>query len=232
MKHEEFTFKQFIVRQERCAMKVGTDGVLLGAWSAGGKRILDIGTGTGLIALMMAQRFPESTVDGVEIDESAYTQALENVDESSFCERIKLFHTSLQEFQARYKYNAIVSNPPFFVDSLKAPKPSRNMARHTDTLTYEDLFAGVRKLLCEDGKFSAIIPVENIEHFLSISSLSGFYVSREVSIKTVLRKTPKRCLLEFVLCQPKTVEKSMVTLMDGMGGRSEWYHNLTADFYL
>uniref|UniRef100_A0AB33IQP3 tRNA1(Val) (adenine(37)-N6)-methyltransferase n=1 Tax=Prevotella sp. GTC17253 TaxID=3236793 RepID=A0AB33IQP3_9BACT len=232
MKHESFTFKQFVVRQERCAMKVGTDGVLLGAWGIGGKRILDIGTGTGLIALMMAQRFPESMVDGVEIDTEAYLQALDNIGASPFSTQINLYNVSLQKYQAECKYDAIVSNPPFFINALKAPDSSRSMARHADTLTYEDLFYHARRLLAEDGKFSVIIPVENVGQFLSISSLSGFYVSREVLIKTVQRKAPKRCLLEFVLHQPESVEKALVTLADEGGERSEWYEHLTKDFYL
>ena len=134
-----FRFKQFTIHQERCAMKVGTDGVLLGAWAEGGKAILDIGTGTGLIACMMAQRFPDATVQAIEIDEAACQQARENVTASPFLDRIFITNTSLQEFvselpQHQQQYDCIVCNPPYFVNSMKAPDSQRSIARHTDTL--------------------------------------------------------------------------------------------------
>ena len=139
-----FTFKQFHVEQDRTAMKVGTDGVLLGAWAEGGCTILDIGTGTGLVALMMAQRFEDAQVVGIDIDPDASEQARENVAASPFASRISILHTSLQAFSTERKFDAIVSNPPYFEHSLKNPDAARAAARHADSLPFADLFSGVR----------------------------------------------------------------------------------------
>ena len=131
-----FAFKKFVIHQDHCAMKVGTDGVLLGSWANGGKRILDIGTGTGLIALMMAQRYTDATIDAVEIDHDAALQAYENVSNTEFANRIKIVETAIQHHSAQDKYNAIVSNPPFFIDSLLNPNAQRSTARHACALKY------------------------------------------------------------------------------------------------
>ena len=124
-----FAFKKFVIHQDHCAMKVGTDGVLLGSWANGGKRILDIGTGTGLIALMMAQRYTDAIIDAVEIDHDAALQAYENVSNTEFANRIKIVETAIQHYSTQDKYNAIVSNPPFFIDSLLNPNAQRSTAR-------------------------------------------------------------------------------------------------------
>ena len=174
-----FRFKQFEIEQDRCAMKVGTDGVLLGAWAQGGCRILDIGSGTGLISLMMAQRFPEAEVVGIDMDVDACGQARENVMASPFRDRVEIVCCRLQDFGAIGVFDAIVSNPPFFVDSLKNPDSKRTMARHTDSLPFRDLFAGVKRLLSDEGVFSAIIPAEVVEQFVAESCILGFYLIRE-----------------------------------------------------
>ena len=160
MSNNSFTFQKFTIHQDRCAMKVGTDGVLLGAWAHGGKRILDIGTGTGLVAIMMAQRFADAHVTAVEIDHNAALQACYNAKCSPFASRIGIVETSIQNFEVygTQLFDSIVSNPPFFTDSLKNPDSQRATARHADTLTYRDLFTAVKRLLVEDGEFSAIIP--------------------------------------------------------------------------
>ena len=131
--------------QDKCGMKVGTDGVLLGAWALGGSRVLDIGTGTGLVALMMAQRFPQSVVDAIDIDEEACRQAAENVAASPFAGSVHVGHCPLQDFLSSQPYDAIVSNPPFFVDSLNNPDVRRPLPRHTDTLPFAALLAGARR---------------------------------------------------------------------------------------
>lgn len=161
-----FAFKKFVIHQDHCAMKVGTDGVLLGSWANGGKRILDIGTGTGLIALMMAQRYTDATIDAVEIDHDAALQAYENVSNTEFANRIKIVETAIQHYSTQDKYNAIVSNPPFFIDSLLNPNAQRSTARHACALKYCELFATVKALLDTDGEFSAIIPTECYKHSL------------------------------------------------------------------
>ena len=208
-----FRFKQFEIEQDRCAMKVGTDGVLLGAWAQGGRRVLDIGSGTGLISLMMAQRFPEAEVVGIDMDADACGQARENVMASPFRDRVEIECCRLQDFGGTSEaaedlksagvFDAIVSNPcllytsPFFVDSLKNPDSKRTMARHTDSLPFRDLFAGVKRLLSDDGIFSAIVPVEVVEQFVAESCILGFYLIRKCGVKTVERKQPKRFILSF-----------------------------------
>ena len=239
-------------------MKVGTDGVLLGAWAQGGCRILDIGSGTGLISLMMAQRFPEAEVVGIDMDADACGQARENVMASPFRDRVEIECCRLQDFggtsetaeafagtsetaeaseaaeglKAAGVFDAIVSNPPFFVDSLKNPDSKRTMARHTDSLPFRDLFAGVKRLLSDDGIFSAIVPVEVVEQFVAESCILGFYLVRKCGVKTVERKQPKRFMLSFAKHRISPYEELVETMMDSQGNRSEWYRKITEEFYL
>lgn len=227
-----FRFKQFEIEQDRCAMKVGTDGVLLGAWAQGGRRILDIGSGTGLISLMMAQRFPEAEVVGIDMDADACGQARENVMASPFRDRVEIECCRLQDFGGTGVFDAIVSNPPFFVDSLKNPDSKRTMARHTDSLPFRDLFAGVKRLLSDDGIFSAIVPVEVVEQFVAESCILGFYLIRKCGVKTVVRKQPKRFMLSFAKHRISPYEEHVETMMDSQGNRSEWYRKITEEFYL
>ena len=207
MSNNVFKFKQFSVHHDQCAMKVGTDGVLLGAWSRGGKRLLDIGTGTGLIAMMMAQRFPEAEIAAIDIDEEACLQAKENC------------------------FDCIVSNPPFFVNSLPNPDVKRSVARHTTTLSYEALFTEVKRLLTETGRFSAIIPAECQSDFVAEATFMNFSLTRVCAVKTVERKPVKRFMLEFQKTGVSSNEMQTVCLMQ-QGERSDWYQRLTADFYL
>lgn len=256
-----FRFKQFEIEQDRCAMKVGTDGVLLGAWAQGGRRILDIGSGTGLISLMMAQRFPEAEVVGIDMDADACGQARENVMASPFRDRVEIECCRLQDFggaseaaeasgtaeglkvdggaseaaeglKAAGVFDAIVSNPPFFVDSLKNPDSKRTMARHTDSLPFRDLFAGVKRLLSDEGVFSAIVPVEVVEQFVAESCMLGFYLIRKCGVKTVERKQSKRFMLSFAKHRISPYEECVETMMDSHGNRSEWYRKITEEFYL
>ena len=250
-----FRFKQFEIEQDRCAMKVGTDGVLLGAWAQGGRRILDIGSGTGLISLMMAQRFPEAEVVGIDMDADACGQAKENVMASPFRDRVEIVCCRLQDFGAdgcalgtaglkagaletaadlksAGVFDAIVSNPPFFVDSLKNPDSKRTMARHTDSLPFRDLFAGVKRLLSDEGVFSAIVPAEVVEQFVAESCMLGFYLIRKCGVKTVERKQPKRFMLSFAKHRISPYEEHVETMMDSQGNRSEWYRKITEEFYL
>ena len=238
---DEFRFKQFSVKQDKCAMKVGTDGVLLGCWAEGGQTVLDIGTGTGLIALMMAQRFPDAHVDALEIDSSAAKQAFENVAESPFESRIKVVEESLQDYIRRVAheeaeteglYDAIVSNPPFFINSLKNPNAERAQARHTDTLSYADLFACVAKLLKPDGVFSAIIPAECEERFCSEGFLQGMFLTRKYMVRTVAHKKPKRCLLAFSKQRSAIIDNQDVCLQNPGGSRTDWFNEKSLDFYL
>lgn len=244
MSNNYFQFKRFVVRQERCAMKVGTDGTLLGAWARGGQRVLDIGTGTGLIALMMAQRCPDAQVTAVDIDAEAVRQACENVAESPFAERITVVEGDINTLTIPnsgnhishlspliYHFDAIVCNPPYFNDSLTCPDEQRTTARHTTTLTYRELMAAVARLLSDDGEFSVVIPFDCKARLEAEAALAGLSKTRECSIRTTPRKAPRRFLLAFRK-HPVAVETTEGVLETEPGQRSDWYHALTNDFYL
>lgn len=227
-----FQFKRFAIHQEHAAMKVGTDGCLLGAWANGGQRILDIGTGTALIALMMAQRFPDADIHAIDVDSNAIIDAESNILNSPFSGRITLTHTSLQDYSINDGFNAIVCNPPFFDDSLKNPDASRATARHTDSLPFRTLCEKAYTMLNADGTFSVIIPTEVLRLFSAEACIAGFILSRHCAIKTVPRKDARRHLLEFVKAsQAETMHEEHV-LCGSDGGRSPWYQELMRDFYL
>ena len=213
-------------------MKVGTDGVLVGAWARGGRHILDIGCGTGLIALMMAQRFPDAHIDGVEIDPDAARQACENVVASAFADRIGIHALPLQAFVPDQPYDAIVSNPPFFLNGLKNPDASRTLARHAESLPYKAILGFAGKWLNLRGELSVIIPSELLEQFTTEAYMSGFYLSRKTILKTTLSKSPKRCLIAFSRQRKGEMETSEQYLLKKDGGRSEWYDSLTKGFYI
>ena len=241
MANSFFSFKQFTVQQDRCAMKVGTDGTLLGAWANGGNTILDIGTGTGLIALMMAQRFPSAQVTGIDIDADACLQASENAAASPFANRITVRNVAIQDFPAA-TFQSIVCNPPFFNDSLGCPDAKRHMARHTDSLSFPTLFQCASRLLDEGGTFAAVIPTDCMQAFDSAAHIEGFVISRKCAVRTVPRKAPKRVLVEYIKADQLGATSTNTPVLgtaneeqsieDGHGQRSAWYKELTKDFYL
>lgn len=218
-----FRFKRFAIYQDLCAMKVGMDGVMLGAWAQGGKRILDIGTGTGLIALMMAQRNLDSLVTAIDIDEGAVRQATKNVENSYFCHQIEVRHEAVQQHEGCY--DAIVCNPPFFSDSLPAPDAQRNIARHTDTLSYAELMQAAYRLLDEDGVLSVVVPFDYKKRMEDEATFVGFFPQRILGLRTVAQKPAKRYFLSFVK-HPVERQSMIITLGD------EEYNALTKDFYL
>ena len=233
MSNNYFQFKRFTVFQDHCAMKVGTDGTLLGAWARGGKRILDIGTGTGLIALMMAQRFPIAKVWAVDIDEDACDQAERNIKESPFSGQISVQHCDIRTAAfSKGTFDCIICNPPYFQHSLKNPDDQRRIARHTDTLTYNDLFSVAFQLLSNEGEMSVIIPFDCVDELKSTASIHGFFLSRECGVKTTPKKHIRRYLLSFCKHSVENVEKTVGVIDDAPGQRSQWYENLTVDFYL
>ncbi len=224
-----FAFRQFVIRQDRCAMKVGTDGVLLGAWAEGGARILDIGAGTGVISLMMAQRFPDSHVDGVEADACAARQAAEN---ATLFRQVDIHAVRLQDWEPSEPYDCIVSNPPFFVDSLRNPSRSRALARHDVDLSFADILSFAKQWLTEKGQLSVVLPAEVVERFSETAYLSGFRMCRQALVKTVIHKPFKRQLLSFSKSFSRPMERTERCLLRADGGRSEWYDELTKDFYI
>lgn len=235
MPNSYFQFKQFTVCQNDCAMKVGTDGVLLGAWAniGGAKRVLDIGAGTGLLSLMVAQR-SSAQILGIEIDGLAARQATENVERSDWRDRIKIENVSLQEFVVRTKekFDFIISNPPYFNGSLKAESKERTMARHTDTLSYEVLLKSVSTMLTEEGRFAVVLPYSEKERFIPLAATHNLFTSRIVEVYPTPKSMPKRILVEF---SRKKAECEVAKMVIESGGRhqySEEYVELTREYYL
>lgn len=229
-----FQFKQFTIAHDRCAMKVGTDGVLVGAWAelpATGK-VLDIGTGSGLIALMAAQRSPGIQVTGIDIVGEAVEQARENVAASPFLSRVEVRLQSLQELAATSeRFDAIVCNPPFFEESLLPPEANRSLARHVQSLSFESLVAGTATLLREDGSFSTILPTSAFDRFRQLCVIKGLFLKRYRTVQGTARKAPKRVLATFCRQLCSWEEENPLILNDN-GGRSCDYAALTGDFYL
>lgn len=231
MANNYFDFKRFRVYHELCAMKVGTDGVLLGAWAMGGGRVLDVGTGSGLIALFMAQRYPEARITAIDIDRGAYQQAQANVLSSPFNGRIEVMQSALQDFQAGV-FDAIVCNPPFFQHDLRCPDPHRTVARHATLLTAQDLMHHSARLLSVGGELSIIIPAGLCSEYYTEALIAGLAPSRAYFIRTVASKSVSRCLLAYRKGHTSDVEELQVCLKDEGGKPSAWYKKLTANFYL
>lgn len=234
MPNPYFRFKQFSVFHDKCAMKVGVDGVTLGAWAdvSDATSILDVGCGSGLIALMLAQR-SDAEITAVDIDAQCILQSGENIDTSPWKERISLVHYSFQDFAVSYsgKFDLIVSNPPFFINSLKNPSQSRSLARHTDTLLHKDLVRNAKKLLPEKGKFCVILPVVEGEQFIELAENEGLFCSQKVNVFPNPEKPAKRLLLEFR--KVKTVcEISELTIEKERGIYTTEYREMVKDFYL
>lgn len=235
MAQTTFHFKKFSIRQERCAMKVGTDAVLLGAWTStqGAKTILDIGTGTGIIALMLAQK-SNAVIDAIEIDKCAHEEAEHNVRNSPFADLINVINISLQEFvhKSYRKYDLIVSNPPFFVEASKSFETARNLARHTDySLTFHELINGVDSLLADNGRLCLILPSREGTDFIEKADKNQFLCNKITRIITRKGKTEKRLLLEFSKSGRQTIENDLIILNEDMC-YSRDYLELTHDYYL
>jgi len=232
MRKSVFKFKEFEVVQEKSAMKIGTDGVLLGAWanSKNPEKILDIGTGTGLIALMLAQRFPQAELTGIEIDQNAFEEAQFNVAESKYSKRISVLHTSLQDFVSDEKFDLILSNPPFFELTHKE-NSARNKARQQSDLTFEELIFYANKLLAPNGKLAVIIPFESETYFLDLASKSNLFPEKITHVKGNKNVPFKRSLLLFSRIQ-SIIQIDKLTIEISRNVYTEDYISLTKDFYL
>lgn len=229
-----FQFKQFTVWHDKCAMKVGTDGVLLGAWThvSGARRILDVGTGTGLVALMLAQRSSIDTiVTALEIDEAATEQAKENVNRSPWKDRIKVIQADFSIYQSMEKFDIIVSNPPYFVDSLNCSDQKRSAARHNNSLTYDSLIAGVADLLAKNGVFTIVIPTDVVDKVKTIASNYNLYPTSLLNVITKPGNSPKRTLISFSFSNEKCVVKELLTEIT-RHQYSEEFKELIRDYYL
>lgn len=238
MSNHSFAFKQFTIHQEKCAMKVGTDAVLLGAWAKtyGVRRALDIGTGTGIIALMLAQKCG-CTIDAIDIDEVAAGEAKENVTNSPWRERVRIHHISLQDFAKMQdeKYDLIVSNPPYFTDSHPATEESRTKARHTVLLPFPDLIHSATKLLSKEGKFYVILPTKEGELFREMAEAKGLHLRRLTRVKTTPEKAEKRLLMQFgFTAKPQVSESTLIIEKDNLNAQNytDEYKELTKEYYL
>lgn len=228
-----FRFKQFEIFQDKTAMKVGTDGVLLGAWSNlySGNRILDIGTGTGLISLMLAQRFSEAIIDAIELDEDAYVQAKENALNSIFFNKITIYHTALQNYQPSFKYDLIVSNPPFFVVNDRIDFNARKQARQQETLTFDELLEKSSLLLNDKGRAAFIIPFDLEKDFIEIGEKYKLYPSKILNIRGNQNVAFKRSIIELSF-EKLTPETEELVIEEDRHQYTEEYIHLTKDFYL
>lgn len=228
-----FRFKQFSVEQSDVAMKVGTDGVLLGAWVAfrgDERRILDIGTGTGVIALMAAQRSAAEYIAGVDVDDTSAARAAANFAASPWSDRLHAFASPIQAFAADSAFDVVISNPPYFVDSLLPPDKCRTTARHTASLPFRELDAAICRLLSPDGRAALILPPEQMNEFASITSLRTV---RRCDVRSVPCGAVKRVMIEFARREPDEVQhEELVIETDERGTFSDEYRLLTKDFYL
>ena len=226
-----FRFKQFSVEQDDVAMKVGTDGVLIGAWvnCADAVRVLDIGTGTGLIALMVAQRSDAQSIVGIDIDSAAAVCAAKNFAASPWSERLSAHQKAAQEYDGE-KFDLILSNPPYFVDSLLCPDDRRTTARHTTELTFEQLDSAVCRLLSESGRFALILPTEQMEKYMALTALK---VVRRCDVVSVVGGVVKRVMAEFAFDFEGVPATETITIEKGRrGDYCEQYIELTKEFYL
>ena len=232
MPNQYFDFKRFRIEQDKCSMKVGTDGVLLGAWfpMESGKNVLDVGSGTGLVAIMAAQRGALS-VTAVEIDPQASEQAFQNAANSEWSDRIFVQCVDFAHFTAEIRFDRIVSNPPYFRDSLRCPDSGRNAARHNDSLSYETLVRCSAALLAPDGLLCVVLPFYAVGEFTKCAATQGLNLCRRTDVITAPGKQPKRSLLAFG--KQKTELMTEVLAMCGSDGKeTSDYINLVRDFYL
>jgi len=233
---KRFQFKQFSIRQDRCAMKVGTDGVLLGAWASLDKQpesILDIGAGTGLIALQLAQRSSAETIDAIELDDAAYEQCVANFEASPWADRLFCYHAGFDEFvdEMEDKYDLIVSNPPFYAEDVGSRNQSRDKARQSSSLPFDELIQGVSKFLSKDGVFAVIIPFKEEGSFVNLAKRVNLFANRITRVKGNPETDFKRSLMEFSFHKDETIIDTLV-IEQGRHQYTKEYMDLTKAFYL
>ncbi len=231
-----FRCKQFEVADDSCAMKIGTDGVLLGAWASLAEEpetILDIGAGSGIISLQLAQRSKASVIDAVELEPNAYEQCTENFENSPWGDRLFCYHASFQEFVSEIdeRYDLIISNPPFYSENYKTKHPDRDLARFSDALPFEDLMEGVSTLLAPNGLFAVVIPRSAFEAFVAISEAFKLYPKKICFVKGHVDSDVKRCLIEFSFLKSDLIIENLTIEIDRHQYTPE-YISLVKDFYL
>ena len=233
---KQFKFKHFAIDQDRCAMKIGTDSVLLGAWAAldaNPYSILDIGAGTGVLALMLAQRSGSELIDAIEIDDDAYEQCVDNFESSPWADRLFCYHASLEEFvnEIDDTYDLIISNPPFYSDTYKSDNVQRDLARFVDAMPFRELIESVSKLLSPQGQFSVIIPFSEEKNFIVLASKEQLFPNRILRVKGAPHSEIKRSLIEFSF-QKTSINPRELIIETSRHEYTEDYIALTKDFYL
>lgn len=230
-----FKFKEFTIFQDKCAMKAGTDAVILGAWcdtSSGSPcEILDIGTGTGILSLMMAQRSPSVQITAIEVDEDACEQAEENIAASPWRERITVLKADVRTYFPNKQFDIIISNPPFYDNETSCRTPSRDIARRTSSLSHKELIDATSRLMKENGHFNVVIPTVAESQFITHAIAAGLHPTHRTAIITKKTKAPKRVLLQFKLKARDYQEDTLTLFEDGKKPTKE-YAYLTKDFYL
>ncbi len=238
-----FKFKQFSINQDKCAMKIGTDGVLLGAWASVHENtysILDIGAGTGVIALMLAQRSIAENIEAIELDGDAFEQCTENFEASDWADRLFCFHAGFDEFVDEYTseepdemelYDLIVSNPPFYTEEVSSGDLARDHARQNTSLPFDELVSGVAKLLAKQGSFATIIPFKEEKLFIQLAHKNQLYPNRITRVRGTANTEIKRSLLEFTFVK-KEITTTELVIEKERNVYTQDYINLTKDFYL
>ena len=234
--NKPFQFKQFTIEQDRCAMQIGTDGVLLGAWVSIENNpfsILDIGAGTGVIALQLAQRSDAEMIDALEVDDNAYEQCVDNFENSPWGDRLFCYHASLGEFieEIEDKYDLIVSNPPFYSEDYKTSDESRDLARFNDSLPFDELIFSASQLLSEEGIFAVVIPRNEEEGFLKLAEQENLFAKRICRVKGNETSQEKRSLIEFSF-EKSTPKIENLTIETSRHKYTEEYISLVNEFYL
>jgi tRNA1Val (adenine37-N6)-methyltransferase len=232
-----FNFKQFTVQQDKCAMKIGTDGVLLGAWCPIDNNpfsVLDIGAGTGILSLMLAQRSNAEQIDSLEIDEEAYEQCVENFENSPWSDRLFCFHAGLDEFvdEPEDEYDIIISNPPFYSENYKTDDSQRDLARFQDALPFEDLIEAADLLLSENGIFAVIIPYKEEERFIDLCAEVELFPVKVTRVKGSHTTPIVRSLLAFKRYELSVLTADELVIEINRHEYTDDYINLTKDFYL
>ncbi|WP_271423935.1 tRNA1(Val) (adenine(37)-N6)-methyltransferase [Aequorivita sinensis] len=234
--NKPFQFKQFTIEQDRCAMQIGTDGVLLGAWVSIENNpfsILDIGAGTGVIALQLAQRSDAEMIDALEVDDNAYEQCVDNFENSPWGDRLFCYHASLGEFieEIEDKYDLIVSNPPFYSEDYKTSDESRDLARFNDSLPFDKLIFSASQLLSEEGIFAVVIPRKEEEGFLKLAEQENLFAKRICRVKGNETSQEKRSLIAFSF-EKSTPKIENLTIETSRHKYTEEYISLVNEFYL
>jgi tRNA1Val (adenine37-N6)-methyltransferase len=234
MPNSYFRFKQFIIQQDKSAMKVCTDSCIFGAWSvkhsAGAKKILDVGAGTGLLSLMMAQK-SEGLIDSIELDPESASQALENIKASSWSARIRLLEGNVLHYPLPSDYDFIISNPPFFESDLRSHVEKKNKAKHNETLTLDELIVFIRNHLKITGTFSILLPHHRSDYFEKLATTNGFFLREKLTVRQTPFHQPFRCICLFGLQKPETTDSKELVIKTEKGKYTREFVELMSDYY-